>query len=308
MAARRPSLLLFELFRNPGRAAEGSRMSDGSNGGPFIPLKTFHWGVIDHRLVRLKLTDLGIETRNRIKKDESRIRFENRLNTNTGTAHYQVLKMKVDAADEWARRVYEIYCAVWQTQGYEKSAAFVRAVARTLSLMLGGRASSMAHAFLMYAKRTNFPGVFTNAHLKELRLRMRQLQSKWERQLEAEARECEHAARRNTLTAAIPPGRSSHGEPRIPIPQFKTGPADEARLAEINKRVQKPETYKTLTVPDSGLYFGVEARTVYRWVDERKLKSGARRGSITIESIREWEKKRARKRRSGKESAKRSSP
>src|ERR1700683_1931107 len=52
------------------------------------------------------------------------------------------------------------------------------------------------------------PEFFTNAHLKELRLRMRQLQSKWERQLEAEARECEHAARRNTLTAAIPPGRS----------------------------------------------------------------------------------------------------
>jgi hypothetical protein len=105
------------------------------------------------------------------------------------------------------------------------------------------------------------------------------------------------------LTAAIPPETLSLGEPRISTPQFKTGPADEPRLAEINRRVQKPEAYKTLTVPDSALYFGVEARTVYRWVDKRKLKSGARRGSITIESIREWEKKRARKRRSGKESS-----
>jgi hypothetical protein len=71
----------------------------------------FRWQNIDHRLVVLKLADLSEEMRVRIKAEESRIRFENRLNLNGNTVPSLVLRMKEELADEWAGRVYEIYCA-----------------------------------------------------------------------------------------------------------------------------------------------------------------------------------------------------
>jgi len=46
---------------------------------------------------------------------------------------------------------------------------------------------------------------------------------------------------------------------------------------------------------EAALYFEVEGRTIYRWTDDGDLKKGARRGSITIESILQWETKRSRK-------------
>jgi hypothetical protein len=59
--------------------------------------------------------------------------------------------------------------------------------------------------------------------------------------------------------------------------------------------VQNPQTYNILSTPDSACYFGVTERTVHRWKNDGKLISGARRGSITIKSIRQWEKKRSRR-------------
>ena len=88
----------------------------------------FRWEDIDHSLVALKLVDLAEEMRGRITADERRIRFENRLNLNSNTVPSLVLQMKEECADKWAGRVYEIYCGAWQTQGYVKSAAFVRGV------------------------------------------------------------------------------------------------------------------------------------------------------------------------------------
>jgi hypothetical protein len=68
----------------------------------------FQWQDIDHRLVVLKLVDLSEEMRSRINADESRIRFENRLNLNSNIVPSLVLRMKEERADEWTRRVYEI--------------------------------------------------------------------------------------------------------------------------------------------------------------------------------------------------------
>jgi hypothetical protein len=159
----------------------------------------FRWEDIDHRLVVLKLVDLGEEMRSRIKADESRIRFENRFNLNSGTVPSLILQMKVERADEWTRRQYEIYCAVWQTQGYVKSAAFVRRVCAHLVRMLEVQATSIANEFSKFGRGTNFPDSLRTAHLRSLDLRMRQLQGRWRRRLEIEAKECEHAERRKDL-------------------------------------------------------------------------------------------------------------
>jgi len=59
--------------------------------------------------------------------------------------------MKEKLADEWAGRVYEIYCGVWQTQEYVKSGAFVRGVCGHIVRMLGVRARSIANEFSRFA-------------------------------------------------------------------------------------------------------------------------------------------------------------
>ena len=160
----------------------------------------FRWDDVDRSLVSLRLTDLAEEMHNQIEQDEKRIRFENRGNLNRNTVPSLVLKMKQDRADDMARRVYEIYCDVWQTQGHAKSAAFVRAVyLHGIVPILRGRTGGIASEFAMFATRTSFPVGLGNAHLQSLRLNMQRLESRWHRCVEIEAKELEHIERTATL-------------------------------------------------------------------------------------------------------------
>jgi len=156
----------------------------------------FRWQDIDHRLVLLKLLEMSQALSKRITAEEGRIRFENRLNLNSNTLPSLVLKMKEKYADEQAQKMYEIYCEVWQTQGHEKSAAFVRAVSPHILRMLEVRARSIERDFLRFVRSRNSPGSLTMAHRKSLDFRMQQLRGRWQRRLEIEARECEHVERR----------------------------------------------------------------------------------------------------------------
>ena len=105
--------------------------------------------------------------------------------------------MKQERVDEQARRVYEIYCDVWEKQGYVKSAAFVRAVyARAVVSVLRARTGAIASEFSRFATRTNFPAAIRNAHLQSLRMNMQRLEDRWRRRLEIEAKECEYAEQR----------------------------------------------------------------------------------------------------------------
>jgi hypothetical protein len=75
------------------------------------------------------------------------------------------------------------------------------------------------------------------------------------------------------------------------------GLADAAIRQAIVRKVQDPHSYTFLTVPEAAVYFGVRPRTIYRWLNDGKLRDGGRRGAITTESVRIREKKRSRKRR-----------
>jgi hypothetical protein len=176
----------------------------------------------------LKLTNLAEEMHRQIVADERRIQFENRGNLNSNAVPSLVLQMKQDRADEWARRVYEIYCDVWQTQGYVKSAAFVRAVyARGIVPVLRGRTGGIASEFARFATATSFPIEIGNAHMLSLRLNMQRLEDRWHRRLEIEAKQCEHAEQRarlaqqnaqgrNLATKETPMGATAEGIRRIP--------------------------------------------------------------------------------------------
>ena len=82
--------------------------------------------------------------------------------------------------------------------------------------------------------------------------------------------------------------------PRVSLPD---DPRDEARREAVIKKVQNPNRHTVLTIAEAVLYFEVKPRTIYRWYSKGILRSGGRRGSITIDSVVKLEKKRSRKRR-----------
>jgi hypothetical protein len=89
---------------------------------------TFHWELIDHRLVGLKLSDLSEEMRKSINDEERQIRDNNRHNQNSQAVPSLLVQMQERRTNEWAEKTYKIYCDVWKKQGHQKTADFIRAV------------------------------------------------------------------------------------------------------------------------------------------------------------------------------------
>jgi hypothetical protein len=157
----------------------------------------FRWEDLDHSLVRLRLIDLAEEMNRQMQADERRIQFENRDNMNSSAVPSLVMKMKQESVDEQARRVYDIYCDVWQAQGHAKSAAYVRFVyLRGILPVLRARTGAIASEFSRFAGRTSFPAAIRDAYLQSLRLNMGRLEGRWRRYVEIEAKECEYAEQR----------------------------------------------------------------------------------------------------------------
>lgn len=69
----------------------------------------------------------------------------------------------------------------------------------------------------------------------------------------------------------------------------------QAQREAVIKKVQSPQQYSTISIGEASLYFDVKPRTIHRWIEAGDLRSGARRGSITIDSILKLQRKRSRK-------------
>jgi len=253
-------------------------------------MPVFRWEDVDHSLVGLKMTDLAEEMNSQIETKERHIGFENRNNLNSMAIPSLVLKMKQEATDEWARKVYDIYCDVWQIQGRQKSQAFLRAVlVKAILPCLRARAGAIADQFSRFATATNLPIVVRNAVLRGLQLDMQRLEDRWRRRLEIEAKEHEHAYQQEG-------GANSSTQEHLNSKQELGEPLNMTQRAAVIAKVKSPDTYSILSNPEAALYFGVKARTIHRWLEDGKLRRVGRRGSVTIESILLWEKKRSRKR------------
>jgi hypothetical protein len=219
-------------------------------------MSLFQWENIDHSLVSLKLTDLAEKMHSEIRLEEERIRFENRHNLNDNAVPSLVLRMKQERADECARKAYEIYCGVWQTQGHVKSGAFVRVVcSRGIVPMLRARAGAIAGEFSRFAERTSFPDKIRDAHLVAHGLKMQRLQSRWERQLEAEAKECEHAERTknsssNATSETRPTSLSSDETLNGPRTPDSHSPADRKTPTSLNYRSELKRAVALLLIKD----------------------------------------------------------
>jgi hypothetical protein len=73
-------------------------------------------------------------------------------------------------------------------------------------------------------------------------------------------------------------------------------PRKETIREAVIRKVQNPQTYTWISTPEACAYFEVKPRTIHRWIASGHLRSGPRRGSITIESVLRLEKQRSRKR------------
>ena len=191
-------------------------------------MPAFRWEDIDQSLAGLRLLDLSIEMNRLIKGDKDRIHFEQRGNLNGNTVPSMVLQMQQDRADEWAQKVYEIYCDVWHKQGNAKSAAFLRAVfTRAIHPILRARAGSIASEFASFSVRTAFPTDLQQAHLRSLNLNMQRMEDRWRRRIEIEAKECEHADRIASahLETLATRQTSQKGNPSMSVPELDQQPA-----------------------------------------------------------------------------------
>src|SRR5215813_13524536 len=91
---------------------------------------SFRWEELDQRLLTPKLQDLAIEMQKKAVDAERQAGYETRQTGNSGGYLPRLLEKQREVTDEWAKRLYEIYCEVWCIQGHEPTADFIRAVGR----------------------------------------------------------------------------------------------------------------------------------------------------------------------------------
>jgi hypothetical protein len=280
---------------------------------------------IDRRLVTLKGLDLSIEMNKKIKTEERRIRFENRLNLSGNAIASLVLKMKLERTDVWAQKLYEIYCDVWKIQGQIRTRRFIQSdCLQAVQSLIRTRTRVASQEFRRTANTGNLTGPLRDALMNSFKLKMRRLEGDWDRRLEIDARECEHAERigRQGVDHSGGPSSASDSQNKNPkenglIDNIGQGPTDalpspslptndlngggggrapiEDKLQLIIHKVQNPKHFRTLAVREAALYCEVQPATIYRWIANGKLASGTRRGTVTTESINVYEKKRSRK-------------
>lgn len=153
-----------------------------------------HWGLIDHALVGLKLTNLAEEMHQSIRAEIGQIQFANLGNSNSQAVPSLTLAMQLRRTDEWIEKTYGAYCEVWEKQGHQKSADFIRAVcAHAIPVIISARTNSVIAGLSGQQARTNSPIEPHNARINSFRQSMSRLAARWARKLEIEAKECEHS-------------------------------------------------------------------------------------------------------------------
>ena len=154
----------------------------------------FHWGLIDHALVGLKLTNLAEEMHQSTRAEIGQIQFDNIGNSNSQAVPTLVIAMHLRRTDEWIGNTYRVYCEVWKKQGGKKTADFVRAIsANAIPVIISARKNGVIAELSDQCARTGSPIGPHNARMESFKRSMSRLAARWGRKLEIEARECEHS-------------------------------------------------------------------------------------------------------------------
>jgi hypothetical protein len=261
---------------------------------------TFRWEDVDQRLVSPKTLDISEEMQRRAANGERRIADETAKSSNSAGYLPRLFDFHEQLTDEWIQREYAAYCEAWTQQNRQLCPEFIRALRDgPIAQLIAARRSSVLGAVGLRAWRN---GEQSNPYsLEDWERKIDRLKAQWNRRLEAEAVAAEYRVTKGLESTRIH-FSSLQGEDLEPLDSTSAALGHAAaqkkrREATINK-VQNPQSHTIVSIEEAALYFEVRPRTIYRWNVEGKLKSGARRGSITIESIRRWESKRSRKRQS----------
>ncbi len=123
-----------------------------------------------------------------ITDDVGHIRFQNMHNGNSMTVPSQRLQMQKLRANEWAARLYEGYCEIWQTQRKPVSPEFLRGiVANVISVVLAARASSGTHELMREQLHTRRDANWLQPALDAFKRDMQMLSHKWSQAAEVDA-------------------------------------------------------------------------------------------------------------------------
>jgi len=153
-----------------------------------------HWGLIDHALVGLKLTNLAEEMHESIRAEIGQIQFDNLGNSNSQAVPTLIIAMHLRRTDEWIEETYRAYCEVWEKQRGKKTADFIRAVsANAIPVIISARTNAVIAELSGQCARTGSPTGPHNARMESFKSSMSRLAARWARKLEIEAKECEHS-------------------------------------------------------------------------------------------------------------------
>jgi hypothetical protein len=114
---------------------------------------------------------------------------------------------------------------------------------------------------------------------------------------EASAIYCARLEKQALIEGRKPPAETDVQSPVSgSAPTIPDDPRKETLREAVIRKVQNPHLSTSLSTPEAAAYFEVKPRTIHRWIASGQLRSGPRRGSITIESVLRFEKQRSRKR------------
>ena len=120
------------------------------------PHVLFSWHQVDETMANLMLAQVSQEIRVLISEDEQQIYFQNIGNGNSMTIPSQRLEMQRLRSDEWAGRIYELYCETWQCQQKPLSPQFLRAVCQHgIRVLISARVGSVTSELDREQERTH---------------------------------------------------------------------------------------------------------------------------------------------------------
>jgi hypothetical protein len=199
---------------------------------PATPEHTFRWEDLDHQLINLKLAGLSELIQAAIAEDERLVQAETAKKGNSAYFLPAFFEKQEQRTREWARKVSETYCEVWQLQGGTRTLAFVKAVYdRAVVSLIAARQGSAESQVMLRATRTGsthnpqLPGAVGRWHRQIQDLRV----SLW-REFEIETSERRYTLAAQQAEASKPPenfqnrGLPSDVSPKKTVPVPKAPP------------------------------------------------------------------------------------
>jgi len=149
----------------------------------------FHWQQVDQQLSGILQSRVSAEIRKLITDDVGHIRFQNMHNENSMTVPSQRLQMQRLRTEEWAARLYEGYCEIWQTQRMPMSAEFLRGIVQNaISVLCSARGGAVTDEFVREQHRTGSDANWLKPALEAFKRDLQMLEHNWNQTAELDAR------------------------------------------------------------------------------------------------------------------------